>query len=67
MRNTFLELCCKGLENPDNVDDYVKVWHNKDTDLELYEYLGFTEKEYCKWLIDDSYIFKIIIARRNNK
>lgn len=31
-------------------DDKIEEWHNSDTHLSLYEYIGLTEEEFKMWL-----------------
>ncbi len=31
-------------------DDKIDEWHNSDTQLSLYEYMGLTEEQYKIWL-----------------
>ena len=32
------------------IDDLIDEWHEGDSDLELYEYLGMTFEEYAKFV-----------------
>jgi hypothetical protein len=36
--------------NSNSFDDEIDEWHNSDSELTLYEYLGLTKKEYEIWL-----------------
>ncbi len=48
--NTFINKCILGEENPENIEDYVDMWHESESTLELHEYIGLTEDEYETWL-----------------
>ena len=36
--------------NSDEVDNLIDKWHDSDSTLELYEYLGWTQQEYTKFV-----------------
>ena len=41
-------------ETTDKNKDYdklVKEWHNSDSELRLFEYLGMTKEEYAEWML----------------
>ena len=50
----------------EEIDDYIEKWHNSDSDLSVYEYLGMTEEEYYLWVKDDFYLKYIIAAHDKN-
>lgn len=63
--NTFLGLCLNGDVIAQEIDDFVGAWHSsEDGNVELWEFLGFTEQEYRAWVKDPDVIFAIIDARR---
>lgn len=33
-----------------NIDDKIDEWHNSDSDLPLYQYLGMTKEKYVSWV-----------------
>ena len=67
---TFIEKCVDGEETPDNVDDYVDLWHGSICETLgipiLYEYLGMTREEYGIWIKNADYINEIIKERKSN-
>ena len=50
----------------EEIDDYIEKWHNSDSDLSVYEYLGMTEEEYYLWVKEDFYLKYIISAHEKN-
>ena len=61
MKKKFLELCVEGLEDPDNIDDYIDQWHNGRSNLDLYDFLGFDdEKAYGQWMLNPNILDKLI-------
>ena len=49
MDKTFVDLY---LEDPNiNIDDYIDQWHDEDnSDMDLHEYLGFTNAEWTAFI-----------------
>ena len=50
----------------DEIDDYIKKWHDSDTDCSVFEYLGMTEEEYFLWVENDFYLKYIISAHEKD-
>lgn len=50
----------------EQIDDYVEQWHETDTELSVYDYLGMTEEEYFLWVEADFYLKYIINAHERN-
>ena len=63
---TFVEYCLERPDEKPNIDEWVDRWHHGDRaeGEELWEFLGFTQKEYAEWVKDPSYADKIMAARR---
>ena len=61
--NNFIDKCLKGEATLSNIDDYVVEWHKGYTKVTLQEYLGMTKEEYKAWLLDDTILNYIILAR----
>ena len=51
----------------DEIDDYVERWHNTDSDISIFDYLGMTEEEYLLWVENDFYLKYIVSAHEQNK
>lgn len=48
--STFIELCVKGEESVDKINDYIEKWHDGNSDKSLFEFLGMTREEYQLWI-----------------
>lgn len=63
----FIDLAVRGDVLPDEIDDFVEVWHHSDSNLELHESLGLSWEEYSLWVADPEHINLIITARRKHQ
>jgi hypothetical protein len=63
----FIDACSKGFALLEEIDDYIDSWHESDTDLTIYEFLGMKKKEYALYVEDESYLAIIVTAHRNNE
>lgn len=45
----FIKLLKQSKVSINQVDDFVDEWHNNNSLLELYKYLGLTKQEYINW------------------
>lgn len=49
----------------DDIDEYVSFWHERNIELTLQEFLGFTDYEYGRWLVQgNSVVRDILFCRR---
>ena len=60
----FLIGCIEGDYIVTEIDDFIAEWHEMTPDISLHEYLGFTQDEWDLWVMDDSVLHQIIIARK---
>lgn len=65
--SNFIEDCINAEAILDEIDDYVEEWHNSNTNIPVYEFLGMTEDEYFLWVENDSYLKYIIEAHVQNR
>lgn len=65
--SNFIQLCLNGTALLDDIDNYIELWHDSETNLELHDFLGFTQQEYSLWLEDSSLLPYIIIAHREKR
>ncbi len=65
-QSNFISLCANGQLLPDKIDDYIDKWHDSDSELELYNYLGMTQKEYRLWVHAPDILGLIITAKKQN-
>lgn len=63
----FVQLCAAGKLQPEDIHDWIDVWHEtpaKASSVDLPEYLGMTKEEYQMWVLDESYLERIIDRAR---
>lgn len=62
---TFIELCLEKKASPEDVDDYVELWHTSKggQGRDLREYLGMTKEEYAAFMKDPASLYKTLYAR----
>lgn len=65
--SNFIENCISGDALLTEVDNYVAQWHDKESTLKLYSYLGMTKKEYALYVQDESFLACIVTAHREKK
>lgn len=51
----------------DNIEDLIEKWHESNSDIPIYEYLGMTQAEYFKWVETDELTYKepVVLATHN--
>lgn len=64
---SFLSLALSGEVLSDEIETFVEDWHQSDSKLEIYEYLGMTFEEYSLWVSDPDAVDIIISAHYDNK
>lgn len=62
--SNFITDCIEGNALMTDVDDYIDMWHESDSNLSLHDFLGMTEKEYKLFVEDESYLGSIITAHK---
>lgn len=62
---TFIELCLAKKAKPEDIDDYVELWHTgkAGNGRELREYLGMNKEEYAEFMKDPASLYKTLYAR----
>lgn len=63
--SNFIDECIQGVTLMSEIDDYIEAWHESDSDVSLYEFLGMSKKEYALFVEDETYLASIISAHRN--
>ncbi len=61
---TFIGKCLSGDALYEDIDDYIDLWHNSDSEEKLHEFLGMTHDEYIEWVKHPD-ILPSIIANHN--
>lgn len=57
---TFLNAVLSGAAAQEDIDDYVRKWHEGASQKSLREFLGFTREDYARWLLDADVLDSII-------
>ena len=65
--SNFIEDCIAGNALMSEIDDYIDLWHESDSQLSLNDFLGMTQKEYALYVEDESYLATIITAHKKNE
>ena len=65
---SFVSRCLSGTALPDEIDDYVELWHNNEAGvgLPLHVFLGMDEHEYALWIREPNAIYGVIRAHKNH-
>jgi hypothetical protein len=63
-REHFVDLCLKGQESPAAIDDYIDLWHEREDDGSLAEFLGFTPEELASYVEDPANLQHILSSRK---
>ncbi len=63
MSDTFVELFLAGRAQPEDVDDFVDLWHEGGDPRPLAEFLGLTQAEYARWVAGKASLADILHAR----
>lgn len=64
--SSFMDLALQGRILSDEIEDFVGRWHDSESNVEIYEFLGLTFQEYSLWVSDPDNIDLIIYARHSN-
>ncbi|MBI2431980.1 MAG: hypothetical protein HYV26_03835 [Candidatus Hydrogenedentes bacterium] len=62
MRN-FLDMVISGIAHPEDIDDFVDLWHEGHNSGTLAEALGMSDDEYALWVQKSDALSLIIEAR----
>lgn len=65
-QGNFIALAADGEVLPEEIDDFVDIWHDGDGDQELHDFLGMTEDEYSLW-VSNPELIDLIVASRHNR
>jgi len=65
--SNFILNCINGDALLSEIDNYIDLWHESDTELSLHDFLGMTKKEYALFVEDEQYLASIVTAHRENK
>ncbi|MBR4315374.1 MAG: hypothetical protein IKP65_00180 [Alphaproteobacteria bacterium] len=60
----YVEALKLGLADYKDIDQYLHEWHNSDSNLEAYEYLGMTKEQYFKFAIEHEKALKEMFPKK---
>ena len=60
----FIEKCVQNNASAMEIDNYIAEWHDSNSNLTIYEYLGMTESEYAQFVKDENNLNAIIGAHQ---
>ncbi len=60
----FIKDCLSGDALFNEVDNYIDIWHEGDSNLELFQFLGMTEKEYELFVTNSNFLPIIVAAHK---
>lgn len=61
----FLDLAVLGSVKPEDIDSVIAKWHEDKSETQpLQSYIGFTDKEYDRWIKDSKAIVDIVNERK---
>lgn len=67
MSETFVEKYFKGKVNIEQIDNFVKQWHNCLHKIELHDFLGLTWREYSLWVEQPNSLHLILSIKKGEK
>lgn len=65
--SSFIELCLEGKALVNDIDDFIDLWHESDSDLPLHQFLGMTRSDYSLWVADPAVLPHIINAHKQGR
>jgi len=65
--SSFIQQCLEGKALIDDIDDFIDLWHESDSDLPLHQFLGMTRPEYSLWVADPNVLPHIINAHKQGR
>lgn len=63
---SFIGRCLAGKAEPDQIDDYIKLWHEPSAKSRpLYKYLGFTQEDFSIAIYRPEYLTDLLASRNS--
>lgn len=60
----FINDCLYGTAEIEDIDDYIEMWHQGQSNLDLATYLGMTPEEYGAWVQQNDSVLRDILRCR---
>ena len=61
---TFIDMCVEGTKKLEDLDSFVKEWHESDSKIDLRKAIGLTKSQYQDFLQDDAFIKDLILQEK---
>ncbi|RFP16625.1 hypothetical protein D0T25_18390 [Duganella sp. BJB488] len=65
--SSFIEKCLAHEATPEDIDDYIELWHQNPGDQPLHEYLGMTRNEYALWIVNAAILPTLLNIRSKHQ
>ncbi|MGE5595566.1 MAG: hypothetical protein ACM3S1_05965 [Hyphomicrobiales bacterium] len=62
---TFVDLCLAGEVDTDEIELFIRDWHEGQDTRSLAEFLGFSDEEYALWVEKPAILPAILASRRS--
>lgn len=63
--SNFIEKCLTREVAPEEIDDFIDLWHENPGAQSLHEFLGMTRDEYALWVADSAALPAILNSRKS--
>ncbi|MCU0688535.1 MAG: hypothetical protein MUE97_02165 [Phycisphaerales bacterium] len=60
----YVERCLSGDASLEDLDDAIQEWHEAETSLEIWDFLGMTKDEYAR-ICEDRRMLRLVIRSRH--
>ncbi|GJI99070.1 hypothetical protein RugamoR57_57880 [Duganella caerulea] len=65
--SNFIEKCLLREASPEDIDDFIELWHQNPGKQSLHEYLGMTRNEYALWIANSAILPTLIGIRSKHQ
>jgi len=65
--SNFIEKCLLREARPEDIDDFIELWHQNPGEQSLPEYLGMTRNEYAFWIANAAILPTLLSIRSKHQ
>ncbi|NVD69249.1 hypothetical protein HUX88_01585 [Duganella sp. BJB1802] len=65
--SNFIEKCLLREAKPEDIDDFIELWHQNPGKQPLHEYLGMTRNEYALWIANAAILPTLLNIRSKHQ
>lgn len=65
--SNFIEKCLLREAQPQDIDDFIELWHQNPGGQSLHEYLGMTRNEYAFWVANAAILPTLLNLRSKHQ